>query len=496
MKRFVLGALAFLGFACLTAAVGTKLFLVPQLRVVPLDLDITSVATTVPADGQAGNRFPATIFDRCSIRGKEAKTLQAHLTQQRRSRIVEPSDRRQATVQSAQTVRIDRIRADGKESDPTMAKGGEERTCGDALLNATIDRVSVNRRTSVPNGAVNSIQTEATPDGGKPGDVSVVAKREGFQYKFGFNVKKRDYLYYDLTTRQDTRAKFVDEKTIDGVKTYHFVTEVPETDLSTLETPQGNAALGTMLTMPARWWGISGKGVKPGDKIAMHRYASSTRHVWVEPKTGTIVDGREDQKQYFKSPDQTEDVPGPVREFTMPALQGTFQWSPETSKEQAARAQKYMNQLRFGQDLLPLILGGVGAVLLLLWALGTYLTRGSKKDAGPDDTPTTVEPAMGEVPDDRPAPAWREESPWRPEEAPGASTGVTTTGSVPIIVADPAAPTTQFPSTYPPLGDQPPVDPNAPTTAVPVDDEAHWHYNQHGQYVADHEDPPQPGEGR
>ncbi|MFT3898678.1 MAG: DUF3068 domain-containing protein [Gordonia sp. (in: high G+C Gram-positive bacteria)] len=475
MKRFVLGALAFLSFACLTAAVGTKLFLVPQLRVVPLDLDITSVATTVPADGQAGNRFPATVFDRCSIRGKKAETFEAHLTQQRRSRIVEPSDRRQATIQSAQTVRIDRIReGDGKESDPTMAKAGEERTCKDGLLNATVDRVSVSRRSSVPNGAVNSIQVEATPEDGKVSDVSVDAKRKGFQYKFGFNVKKRDYLYYDLTTRQDTRVKFVDEKVIDGVKTYHFQTEVPETDLSTLETPQGEAALGTMLTMPARWWGISGKGVKPGDKISMHRYASSTRHVWVEPQTGTIVDGREDQKQYFKSPDQTDDQPRAIREFTLPALTATFQWNKETSTEQAARATKYMGQLKLGQEKLPYILGGIGGLLLLLWLAGLYFTRGSqdaaaKKPAKSDDDATPAEgtPAV----DDGPAP-------WEDEPATTVmSTGVTTTGSVPIIVApDPSAPTTAF--------------------GVPAVDDEHWHYNQHGQYVADHEEPPAPPETR
>ena len=35
--------------------------------------------------------------------------------------------------------------------------------------------------------------------------------------------------------------------------------------------------------------GITGKGVKPGETLTMHRYAKATRHVWVEPKTGTIV---------------------------------------------------------------------------------------------------------------------------------------------------------------------------------------------------------------
>lgn len=117
MRRVWLALLAFLGVACITAAIAIPAFLVPQLRVVPLDLDITSDASTVPADGSAGERFPAVIFDRCSISQPKARTLDAHLTQQRRSVIIEPSDKRQATVQSAQTVQIDRIRdADGKET--------------------------------------------------------------------------------------------------------------------------------------------------------------------------------------------------------------------------------------------------------------------------------------------------------------------------------------------------------------------------------------------
>lgn len=464
MRRIVLGALAILGFACLTAAVGTKLFLVPQLRVVPLDLDITTVATTVAPEGQAGDRFPATLFDRCSIKERTAKTFGAHLTQQRRSRIIEPSDRRQATIQSAQTVRIDHIREkDGKVVDPAMAKAGEERTCNDALLTASVDRVSVSRKTSVPNGAVNSIQTEAVADGDKVSDASVVAKRQGFQYKFGFNVKKRDYLYYDLTTREDTRVKFVDEKVINGVKTYHFVTEVPETDLSTLETPSGDAALGTMLTMPAHWWGITGKGVKPGDKISMHRYASSTRHVWVEPQTGTIVDGREDQNQYFKSPDQSEDTPKPVRDFTLTSLKATFQWTPDTVSAQAGRAQKYLNQLRFGQDVLPLILGGAGIVLLLAWLGGVFLTgRGggspSRHSVDGAGVGAGVGSGVGEGPAEAPA-----------------------TAATTVLTTEPPAP---------PYG-SPGYGATGPTVPEPAwrDADSPWHYNAQGQYVADENDP-------
>ena len=70
---------------------------------------------------------------------------------------------------------------------------------------------------------------EADPEGVPVEDVSVrLDDRKGFQYKFGFDVKKRDYYYYDMNTRQEGTAKFVDEKVINGVTTYHFVSEVPD----------------------------------------------------------------------------------------------------------------------------------------------------------------------------------------------------------------------------------------------------------------------------
>ncbi len=56
MKRVLLPLLAFLGVACIAAAIAIPTYLVPKLKVVPLDLDITSNASTVPGQGQTGDR--------------------------------------------------------------------------------------------------------------------------------------------------------------------------------------------------------------------------------------------------------------------------------------------------------------------------------------------------------------------------------------------------------------------------------------------------------
>lgn len=395
--------LAFLGLACIAAAITIPTYLVGQLKVVPLDLDITSDASTVSAPGESAGRFPAVIFDRCSVTKSKAAQLNVNLVQQRRSLIVEPSDAEQATLQSAQTVLIDRVEGrGGKETVPTVAPADAERKCSDGLLTASVDRVSVNRKTSVPNGAVSSLQLEADPEGVPLEDVSVeLEDRKGFQYKFGFDVQKQDYYYYDLNTRQDTVASFVEEKTIDGLTVYHFQTEVPETDLSDLPNPQGEAPLGTILNMPAKWWGISGRGIRPSRMITMHRFATAERHVYVEPITGTIVDGYEEQRQYFRAVDDSDDVPAAISEFRMDALNGNFQWSETTVAEQVQRAQKYVNLLKWGGTYVPIILGVLGAMLLALWGLLVFRGRksGDPSDGDGDDTNGDGGNGGGDAPD-------------------------------------------------------------------------------------------------
>lgn len=385
MRRILPALLAFFGIACIAAAIAIPTLLVSQLKVVPLDLDITSGATTIPEEGATGERFPATIFDRCSVSEDRARTLDAHVTQQRRSVIVDPSDRRQATLQSSQTLRIDRYRdAQGTETEPSFGGIGTSRDCNDGLLTATIDRVSVDRKTSEPNGAISSLQMEQVPEGGDYEDVSVrIDDRQGFQYKFPFDVKKESYGYYDLNTRQNGIAEFFEEKEINGVNTYGFRSVVEEKDLSELPNPQGQAALGTMLNMPAEWWGITGEGIEPDDQISMHRHASAVRYVWVEPKTGIIVDGLEEQHQYFKSPDQSEQLPAPIRDFRMDAMRATFKWDERTVEIQSDNAKQYTGLLKLGTFWLPLILGIVGIALVALWVL--LLLRGRKNGDDDDD---------------------------------------------------------------------------------------------------------------
>jgi len=387
IKKFLAPALIFFGIALVTAAIAVPLWLVPKLKVVPLDLDITSVATSVPAGLTDDNNTPARVFNRCSISEPRAEVFDAHLTQQRRSIIINPSDSDQATLQSGQTVIIDLIRDGDETYKPTAEPVNEKRTCEDAVLTSNVDVVSLDRDTSKPNGNIARIHTIEAPKGTVTIDGTdnfVEAPREGYQYKFGFDVKKSDQTYYDANTRQDVPAKFVEEEKINGLTAYHFVSDVPEVDQVTLPTPNGQPALGTSLEKPASWWGI--KRVPAYALVVMDRFAESTRHVWVEPQTGTILKGLEEQHQYFKSPGwEDPDLAAPIRDFRMDAFSATMQWEETTVERQSDKASGYVDQLRLGGVIVPAIIGVVGGLMFIAGVV-LLVRRRPDGNASNDDT--------------------------------------------------------------------------------------------------------------
>ena len=84
-SNFIGPCLLFFGMFLVTVAIVVPLALVPRLKVVPLDLDITTVATSNPAGLTSNDEVPARVFDRCSVNEPKLRVFDAHLTQQRRT---------------------------------------------------------------------------------------------------------------------------------------------------------------------------------------------------------------------------------------------------------------------------------------------------------------------------------------------------------------------------------------------------------------------------
>lgn len=213
------------------------------------------------------------------------------------------------------------------------------------LVSASVDRVTIDRRSGVPVvDPVATTQSEADAP-------ATETPRDGFQYKFPFDVEKGSYPYYDGTARVTLPIEFVDDnKVVDGMTLFHFSQTVGPTDLG--------ATIGEVatLTLPASKWGLPGE-----EATTMNLHYENTRDVWVEPVSGSIV-AVEEQPHRWLARDESD----PDRVTTLKAKTA---FSDETIAQLADQASRARNSILWGTRYGP-VLGGVAGVLLLLLSGG------------------------------------------------------------------------------------------------------------------------------
>jgi Porin PorA len=103
---------------------------------------------------------------------------------------------------------------------------------------------------------------------------------EGLVLKFPFGTEKKTYKFWDSTLRKAFPIQFKDEATIDGLKVYVFEQEVPQQ-----EVPLAKPLMvpGNLVDEPGR------------DSVEVQRTYKNTRTLWIEPITGAIIKGQEQQ---------------------------------------------------------------------------------------------------------------------------------------------------------------------------------------------------------
>jgi hypothetical protein len=191
---------------------------------------------------------------------------------------------------------------------------GDTPTCLDKndkrMLSITTDRVAFDRRTSM---AVNDPRFAEAVNG----DTS--KKHQGLSYKFPFGTEKKDYLFFDTTLAKAFPMKYVAEATVDGVDVYKFEQVVPPGPIEIIEGVPGTY--------------------------------QNKRTVWIEPRTGVIVRGQEEQQRTFSE----GDLAGKT------ALAGKIAFTDQTVKNSAETASDGASKLG--------LLGGRTQVILLLLGL-------------------------------------------------------------------------------------------------------------------------------
>jgi hypothetical protein len=251
------------------------------------------------------------------------------LVSQRYVTIEEPSDANEMTIQAGQTVR----RID-KQADT-------------GLHTAVVDRVTIDRKTGMPidkepNG---SIAVSVNKDGESIADP---VQHTGLQYRFPIGTEKKTYPYFDLNARKTFDVNFVEETEINSMKVYHFQQHIPVTNMwDVVQAPTNK------LSLPAAKWGVEGDD----SPVTMTRWYTNTRDLWVEPKTGTVINGGEQIHLYYaRSGDKPE----------VTALKSNLVFNESTIESQISVAKASMDKLSLYGRIMPIVLGVLGAIALIV----------------------------------------------------------------------------------------------------------------------------------
>jgi hypothetical protein len=221
-----------------------------------------------------------------------------------------------------------------------VAAGNDDRAVWDVfvrvenqgqLVTATTDRVAFDRKTSE---AVNCCGEALN---------GAAAKHEGIEYKFPFNAEKKTYQYFDTTLGEASDMVYRASEEIQGVNVYRYEQVIDPTKIAELDVP--GSLIGRTET-----------------SVPVDRYYSNVRRVWVEPDTGVIVKGQEEQLSTLRD-DTGEDV--------LTVTQATLTFTPATVEEQADTAKDNARLLGLIRTIGPMVLGLLGLVLL---AIGLVLT--------------------------------------------------------------------------------------------------------------------------
>ena len=213
------------------------------------------------------------------------------------------------------------------------------------LVGSSLDHLCLDRRT---NEAVQPCAGEGiSEDNGKVEAADAVIHR-GLAYKFPFGTEKRDYAYFDNSTKKAFPMRYEGVQTVEGVETYKFVQQVPLTKLDDKQVP------GSIVGRP------------DVSSLTVGRYYENTRTLWVEPYSGIIVKGREKLAQTLRGADGQQ----PLTVFG-----GTIEFGRDTVKKAATEAKDARSQLRLLRVVGPAVLISVGAVLALAGA-ALYLRGG------------------------------------------------------------------------------------------------------------------------
>lgn len=163
-------------------------------------------------------------------------------------------------------------------------------------------------------------------------------KYQGQVFTFPFGTQQRDYEFFDPNARKAFPARFAGVEQINGLEVYRFEQQIPETVTMSQDVPGelAGGAAGTTVTADAVY--------------------TDKRTLWVEPTTGSIVNGQEQIRQWLRGP-QGDGIT---------LLAGTLNFTPDAVASTSVLAAAGRDQVVLLTRTLPIVIGIVGLVLVAL----------------------------------------------------------------------------------------------------------------------------------
>jgi hypothetical protein len=104
------------------------------------------------------------------------------------------------------------------------------------------------------------------------------------------DVEKKTYQYFDVATKQSLPMNYDGVDTVQGLRAYRFVQHVPDTRIAEVDDVPGS---------------VLGLGEKSGN-VDTDRYYQETKTVWVDPRTGAVVNQEENIRSTLHTKDGVE----------------------------------------------------------------------------------------------------------------------------------------------------------------------------------------------
>ena len=195
-------------------------------------------------------------------------------------------------------------------------------------------------------------------------DATRTLDRSGQYFKFPFATEQRSYPFWDGQVGEPVEARYAGTEEIDGLTVYKFVQTIADRSIGTREDVPGSLF-----------------GSRAPQVDADIRYAN-VRTLWVEPETGVIVRGQEQQNRRM------------VAEGKEVALAvGTLAYGEKTVADTVLEQRDNARSLSLLRTVLPWTSGVLGALLLVaglaLVLLSTRRRRGRRAAGRPVPTPSS-----------------------------------------------------------------------------------------------------------